>query len=48
MQKTILILAILGFAAFIAKSAFSASEPSRALVQNRAATIEAKLDEMTR
>ena len=48
MKKTILILSLLAFTAFIGKSAFSASEPTRALVQDRHSTIEAKLDELTR
>nr|WP_186827585.1 hypothetical protein [Comamonas testosteroni] len=48
MKKTILILSLTAFAAFIGNSAFSAAEPARSLVQDRQATIEAKLDELTR
>ncbi|KGH23027.1 hypothetical protein [Comamonas thiooxydans] len=48
MNKTILVLTVICFAGFIGKSALSASDPTRSLVENRPAAIEAKLDELTR
>ena len=48
MKKTLLILALIAFAAFLGKPAFTASEPAVAAAKNRSTAIEAKVDELTR
>lgn len=48
MQKYVLIVVAIGFAAILAKTAFNATDPAVQLVKNRPAAIEAKLEELTR
>lgn len=48
MQKYVLIVLAIGFAAILAKTAFNATDPAVQLVKNRPAAIEAKLEELTR